>query len=973
MTPRVTAPARCTPSRAGSGGRDLLLADMASTQGIDSALADSIAAAAADQATLFVYFLGHGRREDQDFYLIGTDTGPRVDSKSSVQVGQRVKELLHDYATVDGLMLVLDACHSGAAISDPVPGLLRSGVHARLEILAATREDETASRGCFTRSIVALLTNGSPAAADEYLTAYDEHSRLGKAAPADCADMPTAVHMSIRGGSDAGLWLGRNRAADLRPALLGTQDAAQVARLTRGLVHTSHLRRLMKYRWSGRSPIAVTGAPGVGKSVLLSALGRASVAGEYGVDALVAVRPGDTLASVTMRLTEQLRKSPAFQRAAARWAAQTPEAVRDAASVFDSALSGPARHLAGSSHLLIGVDGIDQMGTLDRRRLLEAFAGTPKATLIVTGRTVPDIDAEHTVELPATDPEAVGELLESLVDVGGARSRIAQTCAGEWLLARILADLWRAGHFEPLPADAGPDEVFSVAIAVAKANMPDTLFDDVLAVLATAPPGGWMPLDLFTAALATHADQVEVRDILVALGELVSRADPGTELERVGPAHELIAAHLRMLTGEEKLAETHARVADAIVAQADSPTPSLLGYARQRLADHLWSAGQFGAALNAIPDLDTPADMLSLWQLWQQRVAGLAPDHPVAIVIRRNIGVWALSSGDLDLARSELTALLPDETRVFGPDHRRTLETRLDIAIVTAETGDAREVLNDLKALLPDLTRLFGPDDRLTLRARHAIATLTDRAGNLRRAVKLLGALLPDLTRVCGPDDRLTLAAQADAASLAGEAGDAAGAVERLDTIVGDLARVAGPDDELTLRARNVRARFTRQAGDPAEALSLYKELLADRTRLLGPDHFSTLVTRAGIAQSLGEVGDVKGALKEYRALLNDQLRVLGPDHPETLTARHNIAMWTKQAGDLRGAVEQLAAVYDDRARVLGPQHPDTIITRENLDGYRESLTAFVLIVATSGGQKSGQQPQSRQGPNSARRPRPRS
>jgi hypothetical protein len=245
------------------GGRDLLLADMASTEEIDSALADSIAAAAADQATLFVYFLGHGRREDQDFYLIGTDTGPRVDSKSSVQVGQRVKELLHDYATVDGLMLVLDACHSGAAISDPVPGLLRSGVQARLEILAATREDQTASRGCFTRSIVALLTNGSPAAADEYLTAYDEHSRLGKAAPADCADMPTAVHMSIRGGPDAGLWLGRNRAADLRPALLGTQDAAQVARLTRGLVHTSHLRQLMKYRWSGRSLIAVTGPPGV--------------------------------------------------------------------------------------------------------------------------------------------------------------------------------------------------------------------------------------------------------------------------------------------------------------------------------------------------------------------------------------------------------------------------------------------------------------------------------------------------------------------------------------------------------------------------------------------------------------------------------------------------------------------------------------------------------------------------------------
>ena len=151
-------------------------------------------------------------------------------------------------------MLVLDACHSGAAIIYPVPGLLRTGVHVRLEILAATRDDQTASNGCFTRSIIALLTHGSPATANEYLSAYDEHSRLREVAPPECADMPAAVHMSIRGGLDAGLWLGRNRAADLRPALRGTQDAAQVAWLTHNLVRTSYLNQLMQVRLSDRSP-----------------------------------------------------------------------------------------------------------------------------------------------------------------------------------------------------------------------------------------------------------------------------------------------------------------------------------------------------------------------------------------------------------------------------------------------------------------------------------------------------------------------------------------------------------------------------------------------------------------------------------------------------------------------------------------------------------------------------------------------
>ena len=198
--------------------RDLLLGEAADCDGIKEALTASFLSASADQATLFVYFIGHGHREDQDFYLIASDTpGPEhVDSDTAIPIGQRVKEALRRNATIDGLMLVLDACHSGSAVTDPVPGLLRTGISARMEVLAATREDETASNGCFTRSIIGLLTRGSAATADAYLRAYDEHSRLRKTAPSDCQGMPPAVHVSLGGGPDAGLWLGRNHIADVR-------------------------------------------------------------------------------------------------------------------------------------------------------------------------------------------------------------------------------------------------------------------------------------------------------------------------------------------------------------------------------------------------------------------------------------------------------------------------------------------------------------------------------------------------------------------------------------------------------------------------------------------------------------------------------------------------------------------------------------------------------------------------------------
>jgi tetratricopeptide (TPR) repeat protein len=915
-------------------GRDLLIGGTASCGGIDSALADSISAAAADQATLFIYFLGHGRQRNQDFYLIGADTGQRVDSKTAVQIGQRIKELLDAAATIDGLMLVLDACHSGAAITDPVPGLLRTGVHGRLEILAATREDQTASKGCFTRSILSLLTQGSPASANEYLTAYDEHSRLREAAPPDCADMPAAVHVSICGGPDAGLWLGRNRVADLQPALLGAQDSAQVAHLTRSLVYTPYLNELMRLRLSGQSPIGIAGSAGVGKSVLLSALGRTSVAGIYGINALAGVRPGDTLASVTGRLAEQLQKSQAFRDAAARWTTRTPAALREAAPLFESAITGPVSQLAAREQLLIGVDGIDQLGTIDRRRLLDAFRDTSSAVLVVAGRTMPEVDSEAVVRLPATDQESVAELLVHLVDDVQARSRISAFCGGEWLLARILAGLWRAGHLEPSLDQDGLEGVFSAAVAVARVNRPDERVDDLLAILAAAPPGAWMPLDLIVATLADDRkfDRIQVRDILVALGELITRADPGRGSERVGPAHDLIAAHFAAMVGPDQLAAVHGKLADIIIAVlATHSSSDITSYAGQALADHLWKAKRYSEAIGAVGEPDTPADKLALWQLWGQRVLSLGLENPVALRVRYNIAFWALQAGDMKLALAEFTSLLPDETRILGADHRDTLATRHGIAVVTGQAGDARTALKQINTLLLDAQRALEPDDKALLAIRISEATMTGQTGDFRSALKKLNALLPDIVRVYGAEDSFTLDARINSAAIAGQVNGARAGLKQLHELLPDLIRVYGPDDVRSLTARNNQAKLTLLVGDPEGALTMYEELFTSRSRLLGADHFSTLVTRAGIAQCLAESGKTKAAIETYNILLRDQTRILGPHHPETVTTRHNLAICIDRSGDLKTALEQLADVLKDRLRILGPNHPDTIITQNYL------------------------------------------
>lgn len=51
------------------GGRELLTGPAATLAAVETALDEAMASAGLEQATLFVYFLGHGHKEDEDFYL----------------------------------------------------------------------------------------------------------------------------------------------------------------------------------------------------------------------------------------------------------------------------------------------------------------------------------------------------------------------------------------------------------------------------------------------------------------------------------------------------------------------------------------------------------------------------------------------------------------------------------------------------------------------------------------------------------------------------------------------------------------------------------------------------------------------------------------------------------------------------------------------------------------------------------------
>ena len=869
----------CRPAVAGNDG--LLLGEAASCAGIKDGLRDAMESAALDQATLFVYFIGHGHRVDQDFFLVASDTpGSRVDSDTAIAIGQRIKELLRQNAAIDGLMLVLDACHSGAAVTDPVPGLLQVGILARMEVLAATRRDETTSDGCFSRSITGLLTRGSAATADEYLRAYDEYGRLRQAAPPGCLDMPAPVHVSLSGGPDAGLWLGRNHLGDVRPPLARTGSAAEVARLTRRFVRTSGLNRLMTLRWEGHSPIAITGGPGTGKSTLLAALGRTRITGGGGADALVAARPGDTLATVVADLGTQLAVSASYLQGQARWARRTPASEQTAAPAVDRVLAGPLAHLPSGEQIAIAIDGIDQLGTLDRRRLLEALRGHAGVTLVVAGREVAEVDDAVSVVLPDLDPEAVRSLLAGLPADEDTRSQLAEACGGDWLLARILGGLSQAGVLT-VPGRPDLGQVLDRAVCRARELAPAAPVDAVLAGLAAVPSGASMPFTLFVNAISDSDDagrnQVAIRDALVALGEMVARADPGSSDEWIGPAHDLIAAFLVNRLSPEQLERVHLRFAQAATALLGlAPSPRTLAYLTHHVSDHFRRAGRITEALSAVPRLDTPADDLAIWQLWEKRITESAPDDPILLEVRNRVATYTGQSGDGRGALALFADLLPNVVNVHGVHHPTTYGVRGNLALWTGRMGSQAEAREQFEALLRDQSEHLAKDHPDILKTRGNLATSTGESGDPRAALAMSTALLADQQRILGP---------------------------------GNLN---------TFNTRLQVISWTGRLGDAEEALASGRELLADQERAFGSDHTDTLVTRSVITCLAAQSGDREAALRESADLLRAQLRVLGANHPEVLATKTNIATWTGESGDVDTALSATRELLVARRRNPG-------------------------------------------------------
>jgi tetratricopeptide (TPR) repeat protein len=919
-----------------------------------NAIRKAYRAAANEESTLFLAYIGHGTYVGGDFFLLPLDAAERPNSDTGVNVIELIKEEHRIGPGADGIVVLIDACFSGVgALATAARWVGELAGTLRFEVLTSAA-DTPAYDGCFTKTLVAKLRNGIDEVPGDYLRCEHLRSVIRDVCESQVPQLPAY-------NADEGLFLARNQARARRTGKspwAGTRTEEEAERLTACFQPTPVLHKILTTSQETRC-VAVTGIAGVGKSTLAAALIQPERT--HGVVATGFAHAAVFLSGATLTpeiantLSGQLERSvPGFSAARAEFERGLIDKEKRRLDSLQRQIVGPLRSLRGSALVRVVIDGLDQLHAASANSMYSALevlasdASLPWVRLVVTSRPNTPLPRDA-VEVPidVADDGLVASYLERRGVPLALRSAITDRAQGNWLIARLLADQALA-----VP-DSTPDSLSAdwnglyasnlLRIGAGTTGRWRQEFRPVLGALAAAGVGPVLPMRLLCAASARLGGRnrtSQVRDLLVDLRGLVVREQAGTDAERVGLFHETLAGYLLSADGEpfnidaqdshRALAEAIAELAPADRHDADHP---LHRYAMAREAEHLWAINDYPAVAERLTRRESviPVENLKRWQSWRERlqsVPGL--DDTTSFVTSQKVAHWTGESGGAREALRLSLQLLPDQERRLGAEHADTLVTRAQIAHWTGEAGDAREALRLYRALLPQRQHVLGPGHPDTLTTRHEIAHWTGEVGDAREALQLYRELHPDQEQILGPDHPATLVTRHSIAHWTGEVGNAGEALRLLLELLPDH-RILGRDHTATLGTRHSIAHWTARTGEVRKALELYHELLPDRQRVQGPDHPDTLVTRQHIAHWTGESGDARLALRQFWKLLPDRYRIQGADHPATLMTRHDVAHWTGEAGSAREALRLFRELMPDRERVQGPDHPDTLATRHSI------------------------------------------
>ncbi|MFB9681669.1 tetratricopeptide repeat protein [Streptosporangium vulgare] len=665
---------------------------------------------------------------------------------------------------------------------------------------------------------------------------------------------------------------------------------------------------------------ALTGTPGVGKSVLAASYAWACQAARWPVVAWIAAESQEQILTGLAALAERLGVRGAdddAHTAASRAKNWLAAADQRCLVVFDNAADPelvrrwcPA---TGAARVVI----TSRNAAFSRIYApVEVAAFTPaEARRLLAERT------GRTGEADQGDADRVADELGRLpLAVSQAAAVIAQRRIPYADYLRLLQDFPLADY---LPAQAGEGYPAGAAQAMLLAvHQAETTIEEagsLLGVLAVLSPAGIPRYLLYPNP--TPAPDTD------------SQADLAGRARVDGVLAELADTSLITFTADGSTIVMHRLVQRVLCERAhhDDQFSALIDHATTVLA-----------ALNdTIPDEEATWSARSAVETLHEQTTALhthAPHSAELLTLRSWCGTYLYHLADLPRAIEVLTHVLTDHEKVLGADHPDTLLSRSNLAGAYGSAGRVAEAITMYKATLAEQERVLGADHPDTLASRSNLASTYWLAGRVAEAITMHEATLAERERVLGADHPDTLASRNDLAGAYGLAGRVAEAITMYEATLAERERVLGADHPHTLTSRSNLANAYGSAGRVAEAITMYEATLAEQERVLGADHPDTLASRSNLAGAYGSAGRVAEAITMHEATLAEQERVLGADHPDTLASRSNLAGAYGSVGRVAEAITMHEATLAERERVLGADHPDTLASRNDLAGAYGSV-----------------------------------
>ncbi|WP_328701463.1 FHA domain-containing protein [Amycolatopsis pittospori] len=949
----------CVPALADGRG---LLVDPTLTE-LDDALVEAFERASEDEATLFLSLVGHGEYADDDFYFLTKETSLPVDSRKSFLFAQRIKELLGRYSTLDGLVILLDTCHAGIGALQAGRRWLRIVGEAgkRFDLLTAS-DDRVAANGCFSRSLVTVLRSG--------------HESLGELVR--CADlkrviaglcpMQTAVHLGFDGTretleADQGLWLALNSSPTWRRSpLSGNPAAPDIERLTAKYKQNPQLGETVGHLLTGARLVAITGDAGSGKSTMLAALARPSVAGAYVppdfLHAVLFASRGQTAEQIARELARQLRRTvPGFTEAGEAFSGGLDDDARSGASAFDLLILGPLRTLAPQwtdSPVRIAVDGLDDVDPDVHDRLagfLWSLSTDPELTwlkTVVAARDPKDLPVAVAVRLiPVPAPWKPPTLDPPIVFRPGSTQSGQQGSAQPWDETGHWTDSREAGSSSPtspkitpatliidVPGRPPVNHELSYGLTTlgrsrrAALRVSDSRVSRLHCEIQWDGTTAWLSdLDSANGTLVNgrrvlnaelmHRDVIRIGDatitfISVSQEEVWPEADEDTgSISSPRPERAVLLDLLHLAAARGPIP-----ISILTKASAASGGPGRTVHVRDILAG-------LGDTVSR-----TQAGLTTETVLW----TGPLPDEPPRFHAHLAAATADVEPPSADeeptLEQSYAAANEAEYLWLAGlrEDAVRSLERRA--SSIPVENRERWAVWANRAA------RELGESDRITLRFKARHATWAGKAGDTAGALDRFESLLPVVVEAFGAGDEDVLSIRNNIGHLLGELDRPEDSRTAFETLVRDATGALGPSHRETLHARHLLAVATGKTGDGVEALRLSRELLPRAKNALGDDVI-VMHVRHNIAFWSALIEDAPPAVLEYLQLLTEARERLGDRHPDVLDLRFGQALARAKAGQITEALSEWSLLLDDSVEVRGERHPGTKKIREQLAQWR--------------------------------------